>query len=167
MATPNHSSTTGPYLGQMVHQPLLTARKLFSVQKHAQHAGLRWKRLQATKQHHTNLYQAQQRRGQRFIPRVNVSERHKEHLRSARKKTSKSNPLAPPNQGKTFLILVLRFIYIQTYPARSSLHRIVALGKHQELAKTPMHALETHTKGSMFRHHLPRVRLVACFRAEQ
>lgn len=44
-----------PYLEQVVYQPLLTARKLLSVQKHTQHARLSWKRRQPTEQHRTHL----------------------------------------------------------------------------------------------------------------
>lgn len=48
------------------------------------------------------------------------------------------------------------------YAAWCSVHRVVELGKYQQLTESPMHALEAHTVGSMFGHHVPGVRCVTC-----
>lgn len=86
-------------------------------------------------------------------------------LESTTNAPQKNYPLLPTKARCSLLLGLL--IQIRTYPARSSLYRIVPLGKHQQLAKTAMHALEAHTDGSMSGNHIPRVRLVTCYRAER
>lgn len=58
-------------------------------------------------------------------------------------------------------------VRLYPYPARSGSGGCKALRQEEEFTETPVHALQAHAKSCVWRHHLPRVGLVAYLKQKQ